>query len=92
MTDLSAALLKQFLHVSVTQRTAVIEPDSVLDDRHRDRWRQGLGSVTAGQPTPTRLKQHNPLNRFLMFMDLRNSRFTRLYAIQTTSQIKDVLT
>jgi len=34
VTDLNTALVEQFLDVSVTEGEAVIQPDSVLDDRH----------------------------------------------------------
>jgi hypothetical protein len=54
VADLNAALVQQFLHVSVTQGKAVVEPNGLLDDGHGE-----AASVTAGQPTPTRLRQHN---------------------------------
>ena len=35
-TDLNATLVEQFLHVPVTQGKAVVRPDDVLDDGHRE--------------------------------------------------------
>jgi len=43
VTDLNAALLQQFLHVSVTQGKAVVEPNGLLDDGHRETVAVGLG-------------------------------------------------
>ena len=36
VTDLDAALVEQFLNVSITQRETVVQPDGVLDDGHRE--------------------------------------------------------
>jgi hypothetical protein len=36
MAHLSAALVQQFLDVPVTQRKAVVKPNSLLDDEHRE--------------------------------------------------------
>ncbi len=35
MADLNAALVEQFLDIAVTEGEAVVQPDGVLDDRHR---------------------------------------------------------
>ena len=43
MANLNAALVQQFLHVSVTQGKAVIEPNGVLDDGHGETVAVGLG-------------------------------------------------
>jgi len=43
VTDLNAALVQQFLHVSVTQGKAVVEPNGLLDDGHRETVAVGLG-------------------------------------------------
>ena len=43
MANLNAALVQQFLHVSVTQGKAVVQPDRVLDDCHRETVAVGLG-------------------------------------------------
>ncbi|GAA3999477.1 hypothetical protein GCM10022631_07980 [Deinococcus rubellus] len=45
MADLNAALVEQFLHVSVTQRKAVVQPDGVLDDGH---WETGAVRLEVG--------------------------------------------
>jgi len=36
MTDLNTALVKQFLHVPVAQWKAVVQPNRVLNDGHRE--------------------------------------------------------
>jgi len=43
MADLDAALMEQFLHVTVTERETVVEPNSVLDDHHRKAVAVGFG-------------------------------------------------
>ena len=43
VTDLDAALVEQFLNVPVAQRKAMIEPDGVLDNGHRETVAVGLG-------------------------------------------------
>jgi len=53
MADLDAALAQEFLHVSVTQGKAVVQPDGVLDDAHGETVvvRLGVGqSVSRPQP------------------------------------------
>jgi len=42
MADLNAALVQQFLHVSVAERKPVVEPESVLDDAYRETVAVGL--------------------------------------------------
>ena len=59
MANLNAALVQQFLHVSVTQGKAVIEPNGVLDDGHGETVAVGLG-VGHGQsayPDPVKATQ-----------------------------------
>jgi len=36
MTDLNTALVKQFLHVPVAQWKAMVQPNRVLNDGHRE--------------------------------------------------------
>ena len=60
VADLDAALVEQFLNVPVTEGEAVVQPDGVLDDRHRKAVAVGLGVGHGGQPTLIRLRQHNP--------------------------------
>ena len=43
VTHLNAALMQQFLDSPVTQRKAVVQPDRVLDDGHRETVAVGLG-------------------------------------------------
>jgi hypothetical protein len=52
MTDLNAVLVQQFLHVSVTQGKAVVEPDGLLDDGHRETVAVGLGVGHGGSASP----------------------------------------
>ena len=40
MADLNAALVEQFLHISIAEGKAMIEPNSVLDDGHREAARR----------------------------------------------------
>jgi len=59
MANLNAALVEQFLYVSVTQGKAVVEPNGVLDDGHRETVAVGLG-VGHGQlayPNPIKATQ-----------------------------------
>jgi len=60
VADLNAALVQQFLDISVAKQEAMVQPNRVLNDRHRETVAYGFGSVTDGQPTPTQLRQHNP--------------------------------
>jgi hypothetical protein len=62
VTDLDAALVKQFLNVSVTQRKAVVQPDRVLDDGHGEavavRFRVSHGE--SAYPEPIKATQPYP--------------------------------
>jgi len=49
VTDLDAALVKQFLNIPVTWWEAVVQLNRVLDDRHRKAVAVGLG-VSHGWP------------------------------------------
>ena len=60
MTDLNTALVQQFLDVSVAEREAVIEPDSVLDNRHGETVAVGLGVGHSGLAYPTPVKATQP--------------------------------
>ena len=54
MADLNAALVQQFLDISIAERKMVIQPDGVLDDRHREAVavRLGIGHVGSAYPSP----------------------------------------
>ena len=54
MADLNAALVQQFLDISVAERKMVVQPDRVLDDRHRETVavRLGIGHVGSAYPSP----------------------------------------
>jgi len=43
VTDLNAALVKQFLNITVAERKAVVQPDGVPDDGHRESVAVGPG-------------------------------------------------
>ena len=63
MADLNAALVQQFLDISVAERKMVVQPDRVLDDRHRETVAVGLG-VGHGQsayPSPIKATQPSQL-------------------------------
>ena len=60
MANLNAALVQQFLNITVAERETVIQPDGVLDDGHRKSMPVGLEVGQGGQPTPVRLRQHSP--------------------------------
>ena len=59
MADLNAALVEQFLHVSVTEGKAVVEPDGMLDDGHRETVavRLGVGHGGSAYPNPVKATQ-----------------------------------
>lgn len=66
MTDLNAALVEQFLNVPVAQRETVVEPDGMLDDRHRKAVAVGF-SVGHGRSAYTDLaKATQPFGRFCL--------------------------
>ena len=60
MTDFNAALMEKFLNVPVTQRKAVIEPDGVLDDVHRESVAVRLGVGHGGSAYPDPIKATQP--------------------------------
>ena len=60
MANLNAALVQQFLHVSVTQGKAVIEPNGVLDDVHGETVAVGLGVGHGGSAYPSPIKATQP--------------------------------
>ena len=59
VADLNAALVQQFLHVSVAERKMVVQPDRVLDDRHWETVavRLGIGHVGSAYPSPIKATQ-----------------------------------
>ena len=59
MADLDAALVQQFLDISVAERKMVVQPDRVLDDRHRETMavRLGIGHVGSAYPSPIKATQ-----------------------------------
>jgi hypothetical protein len=56
MADLDAVLVHQLLHVSVTQRKAVVEPNGLLDDDHGEAVavRLGIGHGESACPAPAK--------------------------------------
>ena len=52
--DMNAALVQQFLDISVAERKMVVQPDRVLDDRHRETVavRLGIGHVGSAYLSP----------------------------------------
>ncbi len=60
MADLNAALVQQFLHVSVTQGKAVVQPDGVLDDGHGETVAVRLGVSHVGSAYPSPIKATQP--------------------------------
>jgi len=60
VTDLNAALMEKLLNVPVTQRKAVIEPDGLLDDGHRETVAVGLGVGHGGATSPDPIKATQP--------------------------------
>ena len=60
VTDLDAALVKQFLNVPVAQRKAMIEPDGVLDDGHGEAVAVRLGIGHGGSAYPSPIKATQP--------------------------------
>ena len=63
MADLNAALVKQFLHVSVTQRKAVVEPDGVLDDEYGETVAVWFGVDHGRSAYPDPIKATQPGNQ-----------------------------
>ena len=62
MTHFNAALMEKFLNVPVTQRKAVIEPDGVLDDVHRESVAVRLGVGHGGSAYPDPIKATQPVS------------------------------
>ena len=77
VTHLNAALMQQFLHIPVTQRKAVIEPNGVLDDGHGETVAVGLGVGHGQSAYPDPVKATQP------FLDLRD--FRMIPAVVVTS-------
>ena len=61
VTHLNAALMQQFLHIPVTQRKAVVQPDRVLDDCHRETVAVGLGVGHGQSAYPDPVKATQPI-------------------------------
>ena len=59
VAHLNAAPVQQFLHVSVAQRKAMVEPNGVLDDEHRETVavRLGVGHGQSAYPDPIKATQ-----------------------------------
>ena len=60
MANLNAALVQQFLHVSVTQGKEVIEPNGMLDDGHGETVAVGLGVGHGQSAYPDPIKATQP--------------------------------
>jgi hypothetical protein len=60
MPHLNAAPVQQFLDVSETQWEAVVQPDGVPDDGHRESVAVGLGIVHGQSDCPDRVKATQP--------------------------------
>ena len=61
VTDEHAALVQHFLDGSVAEREAVIEPDSVLDNRHGKSVAVGFGIGHSGSAYPSPMKATQPI-------------------------------
>jgi len=59
VADLNTTFLKQVLHISVTERKAMVEPNRVLDDA--DRETVAAGTTVSHEPPPYRLTCQNRL-------------------------------
>ena len=70
MANLNAALVQQFLHVSVTQGKAAIEPNGVLDDGHGETVAVGLGVGHGQSAYPDPIKATQPTEPYLPGMTL----------------------
>jgi len=59
VTHLDAALVQQFLDISVAQGVTVVEPDGLLDDDHRESVavRLGVGHGRSAYPDPVKATQ-----------------------------------
>lgn len=71
VADLSAALIEQCLHVSVTQGKAVVEPNRVLDNAHRESVAVRLDAHHGGSayPDPVEATQPTePLDRITAYV------------------------
>ena len=60
MADLNAALVQQFLDISVAERKMVIQPDGVLDDGHGEAVAVRLGIGHGGSAYPSPIKATQP--------------------------------
>ena len=61
MADLDAALVQQFLDISVAERKMVIQPDGVLDDGHGEAVAVRLGIGHGGSAYPSPIKATQPM-------------------------------
>ena len=59
MADLNAALVEQFLDIAVTEGEAVVQPDGVLNDGHRETMAVGfrVGHGKSAYPDPVKATQ-----------------------------------
>jgi hypothetical protein len=69
MTHLNAALVEQFLHVSVAQRKAVVKPNGLLNDGHWETVAVGLGVGHEQSAYPDPLKATQPLLHLIHRVD-----------------------
>jgi hypothetical protein len=60
MADLDAVLVEQFLDIRVVQRKTMVEPNCVLDDRHREPVAGGLGVGHGKSAYPNPIKATQP--------------------------------
>ena len=66
MADLDAALVQQFLDITVAQRKEMVEPNCVLEDGHGETVavRVGVGHVGSAYPSPIKATQPTALFRY----------------------------
>jgi len=61
MVDLNAALVQQFMPVSITQRKGVVQPPGVLDDGHGEPMAARLGVGHGGSASPDPVQATQPI-------------------------------
>jgi len=73
VTDLNAALVQQFLNVSVAQWKSVVAPNGVLDDGHGESVAVRLGVSRSGSADPGPVKATQPFPLSSMGLALKGS-------------------